>query len=254
MSEININELGLQRFSNFCKKIKELLVDRKINFDLIVASGNSGLAMGKYAAIIYKELGKEFPQQLSIPFYRFPPGHRDELDKKFDSSFFLPEVQKQIENININSVLFVDDEIGLGITALSILNLLNEALRLQCKDPIRAYYIVAEDQGFKVPEDRKEIQFFPYDKETDGYNNVIFFVTPSELEKPIIEVFGDDDKFPFHQRCNLLLNLPIKDFNNGKPIWTNKYLETAKEKISSFSDLQKRYLEYTASLVQKYIK
>ncbi len=251
MSDENLYDLGMRKFINFCKTIKSLIKDQGLKFDLIVASGNSGLAMGRYAEMIFKELSVEYPPRLSIPFYRFLSGYRDDRNKKFDSSFFIPNVQKQIADIShTNDVLFVDDEIGLGITALSILDLLNQVLTGQGRPVLRSYYIVAENQGFNIPEEKKEIRFIPYDTETEGYNNVIFFMTPPELEKPIMQVFGDDESLPFHQRVNILLNLPIKDFNNGNPIYTNKYLEMANGKIPNFKELQEKYERYIENLIR----
>ena len=76
---------------------------------------------------------------------------------------------------------------------------------------------------------------------------MIFFTTPKEFEDPIIKVFGGDDKFPFHWRINLLLDLPLKDFNDGHPIYSDKWLEIAKSEISNFSEIQNKYLKFISN-------
>jgi len=251
MNEIDLGQLGKQRFFNFCNTIKNLISDEAVKVDLVVASGNSGLAVGKFTEMIYEELGLSFPKKLSIPFYRFLPGYHDDLSKIFNSEIFLPDVVKQLKNIdNLENVLFVDDEIGQGVTAIGIFKLINQALEKLGRIKIKNFYIVAEDQGFKPPKDLPQIKFIPYDKELDGYNNVIFFVNPEELEAPIVKVMGDDDKFPFHQRTNILLNLPVKYFNKGNPVYTEKYLELAKQKILNLAELQNKYIKHLKDLIE----
>jgi len=254
--QIDYGKLGRQRFCKFCYVIKELIQENGLRFDLLIAAGNSGLSLAKFTELIYQEFNKDLPQELYIPFFRYFPGHRDNPDKIFDSKIFLPTIINQVKNskIEIKNVLFVDDEIGLGITAISIFNLLNQALKEAEKPRIDNYYIVAEDQGFKMPTENSSIKFIPYDFELDGYNNVIFFFNPWEFEKPIIEMFGDDDKFPFHQRTNLLLGLPIKEFNSGHPIYTDRYLKIAQERIPNFNNLQNNYLAFIKTAIKDCFK
>ncbi|OGD62543.1 hypothetical protein A2160_05860 [Candidatus Beckwithbacteria bacterium RBG_13_42_9] len=250
--QINQGKLGKQRFCKFCSAIKKLIGNDRLHFDLIIAAGNSGQSLAKFTELIYKKLEQIPPPKLQIPFFRYLPGFRDKPDKVFNSKVFLPRIFDQLKNLNkeVVNVLFVDDEIGLGLTATNILNLLNQALKELGKPKIENYYIVAEDQGFKVPKKYPEIKFIPYDFESEGYNNTIFLFNPWELEKPIIDVLGNDDKFAFHLRTNLLLGLPIKDFNGGKPIYTDKFLKIAKEKIPDFQKLQENYLIFIEQTIK----
>jgi len=254
--QIDYGKLGRQRFCKFCHVIKQLIQENGLHFNLLIAAGNSGLSLAKFTELIYQELNQESPPKLQIPFFRYFPGHNDDSGKIFESKIFLSEVINQVKNskIEIKNVLFVDDEIGLGITAISIFNLLNQALKEARKPRIENYYIVAENQGFKTPKENSSIKFIPYDFELDGYNNVIFFFNPLEFEKPIIDMFGDDDKFPFHQRTNLLLGLPIKDFNSGHPIYSDKYLKIAQERIPNFNNLQKNYLTFIKAAIKDCFK
>jgi hypothetical protein len=243
---IDYGKLGKQRFCKFCLAIKKLVHTDKLHFDILISAGNSGQSLATYTELIYQELYQEAPPKLQIPFFRYFPGYRDNPDKIVDSTIFLPEIINYVDNLNreIRNVLFVDDEIGSGITATNILNLLNQALKEIGRSKITNYYIVAEDQGFRAPKEYPEIKFIPYDHERAGYNNVIFFFTPWELEKPIIDVLGDDDTFAFHLRTNLLLGLPIKEFNRGKPVYTDRFLKITKRGIPHFKKMQESYLVF----------
>lgn len=248
--QIDYGKLGEQRFCKFCRVTKDLI--NEVSFDLLIAAGNSGQSLAKFTELIYQELNKEAPPKLQIPFFRYFPGYRDNPDKVFASKTFLTEVVNQIKNVSgeIKNVLFVDDEIGLGLTATGIFNLLNQALKKINKPKIENYYIVAEDQGFKVPKEHPEIRFIPYDLELDGYNNVIFFFNPSEFEDPIENALGDDDRFSFRCRTNILLGVPIKDFNNGKPVYTDRFLKEAEEKIPNLQKLQEQYLIFIKQTIK----
>lgn len=251
----NPGELGQQRFCKFCHTIKKLIAEDSVHFDLLIAAGNSGQSLARFTELIYQELKQGAPPKLQIPFFRYLPGYHDDPNKIFDSKIFLPEVISQINNTKgqIKNVLFIDDEIGLGITAMGIYNLLNQALKQTNKPNIENYCIVAEDQGFKVPKEHPEIKFIPYDFEIDGFNNAIFLINPLEFEKPSIDVFGDDNKFAFHQRTNILLGLPLKDFNGGNPIFTDRFLRIAKERIPNFTKLQEKYLAFIKQAIKDYI-
>ncbi len=243
---IDLGKLGKQKFCKFCHVIKELLIERQVTFDLIVASGNSGLIMAKFTELLYEYLGKPAPDILRIPFYRFFPGK----EENFDNYILLTSIIEELKPCgNINSVLFVDDEIEKGTTAFGSLELMNAALDKLGRPRIQNFYIVAEDHGFMLPTKYSEVKFFPHDTKTGDYVKAIFFTTPPELEKPLLDVLGEDEVFRFHNRRSVLFNLPVKDFNKGKPIFTNKYLTLAKESISNLATLQEAYYNNLRSLI-----
>ena len=131
LNKSTAKKFGEQRFCNLCHIIKKLIQKDRLQFDILIAAGNSGLSVVRFTELIYQELGQNVPEKLLIPFFRYFPGHKDNPDKAFDIKIFFPEIVNQVRNLNkeIKNVLFVDDEIGLGITATSILTLINLALK-----------------------------------------------------------------------------------------------------------------------------
>jgi len=252
LNKSTAKKFGEQRFCNLCHIIKKLIQKDRLQFDILIAAGNSGLSVVRFTELIYQELGQNVPEKLLIPFFRYFPGHKDNPDKAFDIKIFFPEIVNQVRNLNkeIKNVLFVDDEIGLGITATSILTLINLALKEIGKPTINNYYIIAEDLGFKIPKNHPEIKFIPLEFGLRGYNDVIFYLNPPRFEKKIIDVLGNNDRFAFYYRTNILLDLPIKDFNSGMPIYTDNFLKIMREKIPNFQKIQKAYLAYIKQLIK----
>ena len=240
---IDYDRLGNERFAGFCRTIKQLVVTEGVDIDLIIAAGNTGQSMARFTALVYETLGKPVPPKLEAPFFRYYPGHQENPSWAFSGAVLLPEIVDQLRKLKdpVRTVLFVDDEIGSGTTAIGMLGLLHSATNELVMPKVEHYYVVAEDQGFRPPKAFPEIVFRPFSHETEGLNNVIFFANPYDLEQPIVEAFGDDPPFNFHLRTNILLGVPIKDFNNGQPIFTDKFQKMAQAKIPNLAELQSRY-------------
>ena len=242
--EIDYKKIGKEKFCKFCNTLKELLVEEKIKFDLIIAVGNTGRAVGKFTELVFEYLKITPPPKLEIPYYRFLPGYEENESKLFDNSYFIPTIVETLKLIKpAESVLFVDDEIGRGLTATGCLNLVNEALKKLGRAEVKKFYIVAEDCGFHPNPKYTQMIFRPFDKYS-GQNNAIFFISPIALQAPIIKFLGEDEEFAFHKRTSLLLGLPIKDFNYGKPIYDTKFNELLNEKIPGFKKLQNEYIDF----------
>lgn len=254
--EINLGDLGRARFAEFCKIIKDLVYNQKIPFDLIIGVGNSGSALAKTTSMIYQMLQIPSPEILYIPMYRYMPGHEDDEAFKFDKQYYYPQINNFVKKYEpgLKNILLVDDEIGMGLGSLNVFSLFKQSCKENGKQDSFNFYIVAENQGFVPPAEYPQIEFVPFGHRVEGLFNVIFYVTPSELEEPIIDVFGDDDAFPFHWRTNLLLNLPNKEFNNGQPRFTDRYLIRANEQIPNFNVMQKRYKTFLVGLIQDSLK
>lgn len=246
MTDIDYDKLGTGRFANFCHAVRQLVQTEAVHIDLIVAAGNTGQSMARFTVLIYEALGLPVPPVMDAPFYRYYPGHQENPSWAFSGEVLKPHIIEQLQKLSgpVVNVLFVDDEIGSGTTAIGMLGLLNGAIHDLNLPRIEHYYIVAEDQGFRPPKALPEILFRPYDRETEGLNNVIFFANPYELEQPVAKALGDDPPFPFHLRTNILLGLPIKDFNNGQPIFTDAFLRQAQAKIPNLVELQAAYLQF----------
>ena len=242
--------MGREHFCKFCRTMKDLLQTQ--TFDLLVAAGNTGSIVARFTETIYAHLHLKPPPTLRIPLFRFLPGHEDDTKHLFDTLHHLPMVIEQLRSLSpLRNVLFVDDEISRGLTAVSLFRLISEALRQLGRDTVEQFTIVAEDQGFKVPDDCPGMHFMPFAQEKKGYGNVIFYATPPKLEEPIIRIVGDDDLFAFHKRCSLLLGLPIKDFNNGMPIFSDSILRTVEKQIPDFPTLQKEYEQFIEESIQQ---
>jgi len=249
---IDTGKEGAKRLYAYCRILKDFLVAKEIVFDYLVSGGNSGIAMSEIALIVYDELKLPRPLTVRTPFYRYLPNHRDEEQFRFNHTIYFDAIKNQLTHTRSpENILFVDDEISQGNTALGMYNLMERSLLEQGMKSDFKYYITAEDQGFTPPANNDRIFFSPFAKEIDGFNNLIFCVVPYNFERPIIECFSNDSKFSFHKRTNLLLDLPIKDFNNGKPIYTTAPLEKAKKNISNFVGLQNEFRKYLTHEIHK---
>lgn len=247
---INIKKEGQLRFVNFVRIVSDLIKDNKI--DHLVVGGNSGISLSEITLMIYDLIGCKVPHILRVPFYRYYPQHRDDEKYKFDPQFYKPQISNYVKETGQGTnYLFVDDEIYKGNTALGIKRLLEECLQENNFNRIRKFYIVAEDQGFKIPNEMSEIDFKSIATEIDGYNNLIFTFIPTEFEQPLIDYFGNDEKLAFRIRANLLLNLPVKDFNNGKPVYSFELLNEAKQNIKYFEIIQEQFRSYMKEEITK---
>ncbi len=250
--EVDYGALGKQRFDNFCRTVDHIISDKDNPVDLLVAGGNSGAALVAFTELIYEVKGLSVPPKVSVPLYRYSPGHRDDPAYRLGIGLLLGMVSEQLSAIpSVHNALFVDDEIYHGFTALGLLDLVNQSLAQSNRPKVEQYTIVAEDQGFEVPQGYPKVRFVPYDYELEGFNNVIFFFTPSEFEDPIARALGDDSVFPFHCRTNILLGQPVKEFNDGQPRFTEKYIEIAREKVPNFGELQKRYRAFLKGEIKR---
>lgn len=246
-AELDLGKIGQDRLVAFCRTIKKLVLNDAIQFDCIIAAGNSGLFMANLTLMIYDVLKISRPPILLVPFFRYLPGHRDNPNYLFKADAYQEDVNTFLSchDLQGKNILFVDDEIETGITALGIYGLLKNYVT------DFKYYIVAEDQGFIVSKDKTDIVFRPYAKEIAGYNNLIFCFMPAEFEDPIVAVLGNDAMFPFHQRANILLNIPLKIFNNGRPLFTRKWHEKVEKALPNLETLQKQFREYLNNEVEK---
>lgn len=249
-SQPDLGEVGRRNFTAFVKTTAKLIKDLKEGFDLLVGSGDSGIAMVKFTEFIYDGLGIKSPPSIQIPIFRFRAKDVPE-GKSFDNSVLQPMVKRQWPHLNkIKSILFVDDEVGEGFTAKISLQLIIDTIGDQSEE--LNYFIVAEDQGFiwKWRFPRVRVKFIPFIKHTKGVYNAISYIIPYELEKPIKEIYSEEE-FGSKARMDALLGLPIKKLINGKPVWSNEYLGNLKREISNFEDLQNRFEEFSRNLIHQ---
>lgn len=242
------------RLQKFVSTIHNLVVSSDIQFDLLVCGGNTGLAMAFITERIYFQAGIIPPTKLALPIYRYYPGFFDDPEHLYDNSHFQRNIETALDNFPpLRNVLFVDDEIGLGITALTILSFLTNWQQSHHFHNDFNYYIIAENQGFTVENKVKgvNINFIPYAFEIEGWNNIIACIVPTEYANPIMHIFPED-VLPFHQRLNILLGLPIKEFFNSQPRFSSNILEKAKEAIPNLSILQEGFRSFLDEKMRVY--
>lgn len=229
--------LGMRNFKKFVEVICYLLLEEHKKFDLIVGSGNSGVVVAKYTELIYKELNIPCPPIIHIPVLRYR-GERDREENRFDNSVLLPEIKEKLKDCKLEkltNVLFVDDEIGLGITAKTCLELLIQATNAHNI----TYTVVAEDQGVSWGKDLpSKIEFYPFAQEWPGLNNVILWFMPGNISHPI-EAMSDEIKGS-HSVMNIILGLPIKEKGTDiqVPSFTEKYNQIALERVPNLPTLR----------------
>lgn len=243
---IDLGQEAEYRLQKFVSTIHNLIVSRDIHFDLLVCGGNTGLVMAYITERIYAQVGITPPTKIVLPIYRYYPGFLDEPEHLFDNSHLRSNVEVALDKFPpLHNVLFVDDEIGLGITASTILGFLYDWQQSHHFQNGFNYYIVAENQGFNVENKLSgvNINFVPYAYEIEGWNNLIACIVPAKYKNPILQIFSEDI-LPFHQRMNVLLGLPIKEFANGHPGFSSSILEKAKEAIPNLSLLQNEFRSF----------
>jgi hypothetical protein len=252
---VNIELEAQQRLRQFVKTIHNLVRYQAVQFNLLVSGGNTGLVMAYITERIYCFSGIALPHRLALPTYRYYPGFLDDSEHLFDNSALHSNVEAALLDFpKLQHVLFVDDEIGLGITALTIHKLLNDWQQTRHPRNDFNYYIVAEDQGFQLGPSQadRNIHFCPYATEIEGWNNLIANIVPPEYGTPIKQKFPEQ-VLPFHQRMNLLLGLPTKEFANGQPRFDSSLLDQAKEKLPNLPDLQQGFRRFLDEKISRYL-
>jgi hypothetical protein len=252
---VNIELEAEQRLRQFVKTIYDLITSKGVQVNLLVCGGNTGLVMAYITERIYTIAGIALPHKLALPTYRYYPGFLDDAEHLFDNSALHYHVESALVNFpKLRNVLFVDDEIGLGITALTIHKLLTDWQQAHHPRNVFNYYIVAEDQGFQLDACRTDssIYFCPYAYEMEGWNNVIANIVPKDYSTPITQVFPEEI-LPFHQRMNILLDLPTKEFADGQPRFGSSLLEQAKEMVPNLRLIQQGFSRFLDEKVSSYL-
>lgn len=160
----DIEQKGLSNLDGLVRIITNLVRDNKISFDLLIGSGDTGIAMVKLTEMILSEINVPIPTKLVIPYYRFVEKHMGEGESFQGNSILLPEIKDQLKDIkNIQNILFVDDEIGKGRTIKGIVELIFQAKGELSQKRINLY-IVAEDRSYAGQDlgDLVNVQYCPF--------------------------------------------------------------------------------------------
>ncbi len=231
-------QLGEASLNAFTKTLSTLLIAEKRRFDMIVSAGNSGQIMMWLTKVVYESLGLPLPSTVVFPIYRY----KDFPEKKlFDNSSILFDYASIRIPIHTKHILFVDDAIEQGNAAEATRQLL---LALGLHDFF--YTILAEDGRIEKQIIGKENTeyIFPQQRATE-VKSAISYVIPKKYATPIQNILEKEhitwkNK---HIMC-MLLHLPIKELQDGKPIFSYRLEETVKRSSPNFTTLQREYQQY----------
>lgn len=231
--------LAKSRIKMFAAALCRQLTEENEKFDLIIAAGNSGLFMAAITKIVYKSLGVELPQLITLPIYRFESEEKGKIGK-------LTHIPKEA------NILFVDDEIMRGITVKTavelILNDFTDMRSLRC-------VIIAENHFFEwhfhIP--KVSINFFAYSRLIQGLNGNIGYFIPKDLFDQIASLIGDVKSYNHAMAIALGGALKRKN-NNGIPFYDTSVEEICKQNIAGYEATKASLVNELKELVSKAVE
>ncbi len=235
------------------KTLRKLLKGDRVVFDLIVGAGDSGIAMVKLTEMVYQKLGQKMPTKLLVPFYRYT--QKDIPNGQIaDNSALIATIKRELSAVDeINTILFVDDEIGDGTTLKGIIDLINQAKKNSIGEQ-DVIYVVAEDKDNQFEQKiETKIKFLPFAYKNEGTFSAISYVIPDNFEGPIKEKYSDKEHSS-KERMNVLLNLPIKTMINGVPRWSKNWQVQLEKEIPGFEGLQQGFKQYLDNLLEEAVE
>lgn len=243
----NLEDRSAKNLMVFATVIYYLFVEKKKKYDLIFSLGNSGLSMTKLLEITLKDFDVKIPKIISLPVYRYKTVgvyHSKDPKDLFDNSALIPDIKKFISKIpNIQNVLIVDDEIGLGTSVKSSMNLLQQSLQLLGRSDEKINLdVVAEDHGFKSHDKVKaqNIKIYSIGEQIPWTYHIVTYHIPNSLMENV-KLHAESKRIGPRQVMNILLDQPVKKRINGKPIFTYAYNKLVKKNMKDFSLIQKKY-------------
>lgn len=245
---MNERDLSEQIFKSYIRILNKFVVESNIGIDLILGAGDSGIAMVKYAELALAEFGVPSPSAVVLPMWR----HKDDAETiLFDNSIFLPQMREAVKGLEtLNSVFFVDDEIGSGSMAKAMLNLLVDA-RQRIND--FTYFILAENHGFSVEKvEGVKVVFAPFSQKHDGLWSLILRLPSEEAIQALSSIIPKNQNI-YKYATNVLLGLPVKELISEEARFSSVYLEKAENEIPELSKLREEYISYLKSLIHSAI-
>ena len=253
MSAEQLHKLAECHLKDFVRAIYNLVAIDGVKFDLIIGAGNSGLVMLKVTELIFEHCKWELPPQLRLPIQRYVKGTDGELYKNIS---LMPCAKEQIRGISsLTKVLFVDDEMGKGITIKTSLALTlgaadSEALIPKWPDTENHCHIVVELKGwpasFDIPVIRPFIHHFATRSTLDHYKVIVNRFRPPHIL---------DDIKKFDDKClNIALGVPSKVYDcnsNFPPAFTEELNEKAKAEIPNLVDIRNKLRDYLNNLIER---
>lgn len=246
-------ELAKSRIKMFVAALERQLIDNKEDFDLIIAAGNSGLYMQLIAKMVYERLRIKLPKIITLPIIRFQEvkGKISLDDNSSLRSYLSGKLNDPPTSPNI---LFIDDEIMMGLTVKIALELiLSENPNL---DSLRCT-IIAENHFFewhhRIP--KVSINFFAYSRLIQGLNGNIGYFIPEDLYSHITSLIKDVASY--NHAMSVVIGGALKRKNEqGVLFYDTSVHKVCAENIANYNEIKAsllKELEYlVGEAVEKY--
>jgi hypothetical protein len=241
---MDYNKIGHESLAAFVRTIQKAITNNE--FEFIVTASDSGQLAAYITENIYWALNKNPPSKFIAPIYRHVNKERTIL---FDNTVLAAQFAEW-QNTALGNILFVDDEIWRAATLNGVLDLL---LSLDIK--LTSCTIVAEDGGFNCPATMRGIRttFLPSKQRLVDIYNAFSYTVPYKFQRLIKDALEDEAGLNDKQVMCTLLSLPIKEWNDGNPRFTERLIKKTTTKIPNFNEMQKEYKEWLKEVIQKYL-
>lgn len=252
------SKIAEENFKRFIGLLEYVTDEKNVHFDLVVAAGNSGNFMLKLVEMYYKKAKREKPVFLSLPIFIYRVNKNNtwapkNQEEQFDNLVLVPMVCESIKNLSkIENVLFVDDEIGYGSSAKASLDVLLEGGKEKIKRPLN-FVIMAENHWFKWESEIPDvtIHFYTIGKQIAGLTHTITELVPLEFQEKCTKVNGETDRKII---MNMILNLPTKKIEGGKPKFTYEEYEEITKGFNNIKKWQDDFKKKIERLIEEGIE
>lgn len=175
-------------FKRYIALLYRLCVEEGNDYDMLVGPGDSGAVMVYFAELFYKAVQQPAPPKLILPVQRYVDPD-NEASGLYDNSVLLPSAARQLAELSVSKVLFVDDEIWQANSASACARLLAAALPPSLVQNRITFTIVAENHGFEWHHDVPPIaiQYYAFSKRIVGVNNAVLRFLTAEQQQALNE-------------------------------------------------------------------
>lgn len=244
MDKAKLRNVGLESLDKFVLAVAK--VAKKHKFNILLAGGDSGQITAWIASEVMNQVAPPAPTKCVLPIYR----HADYKETiLFDNQVFIYDLAQAIKAVDQPlDALIVDDEVGSGVSVGALVNLI-KAVSIAHQPHIT---FIAEDGGFNSQNSLANIEFISSKKREEGVYNAISHLIPAQFGAPVGEALTNniEDMNDKHV-MNILLGLPVKEFNHGKPVFTNRYEKIVSEKLPELARLKNGFQTYLISEISK---
>lgn len=246
---MELSRLGEDSLQKFVHSLYKLLITNNRKFDMVVGAGNSGQIMVWITRVVYTFLKLPFPQNIVFPLYRYKDFPKKIL---FDNSTIVQNYSSIKISQDVKNILFVDDEIERGNSIEATIKILRVLHKGQENFN---FTVIAEDgrEGFEFNKNI-HIEYIFSKKKIEGVYGALSYLIPEIYKDPIQKILEKKIKSVNNKKIMcILLQLPIKEPNNGKPQFTFRFQEVVKKEVPKLEELQYGYQEYLKRKIKKSI-